>query len=34
MQKSLDYYVNDYQVQDLPESNPLRKVIDEFVTKR
>jgi len=34
MLKTLDYYINDYNVNNLPESNPLKTLMDQFVKKR
>ena len=31
---STNYFVNDYNVNDIPENNPLQSVISEFVKRR
>ena len=34
MMKTLNYFINDYNAHNLPESNPLKTVMDKFVKKR
>jgi hypothetical protein len=29
-----NYFINDFNINDLPETNPIQTVIDEFVGKR
>jgi hypothetical protein len=29
-----DYYISDFDINQLPEKNPLQQVIDEFINKR
>ena len=28
------YFINDFKINDIPETNPLQSVINEFVKKR
>lgn len=29
-----EYIINDFQINDLPEDNPLQQIIDDFVQRR